>query len=465
MNATNRNSAANPSRSSAPFAALSFAQALAAVMAQSSLVVQQSSPALEMVSLADALGCVLAAPILADRDQPPFDRATRDGYAVRAEDLQGAGVGPPLRIVGQVRAGEAWPAHRSALVAGEAVEIMTGAPLPPGANAVLMVEHAEEIAGTSADSASLRPAAGRTLLPGANVVPRASEARRGDALVASGTRLGAPHIAVAASCGLSSLPVYARPRVAILATGDELVEPDSEPGASSASIAAHQIYNSNSHSTAALVAQAGAIPLRLPIARDQREFLISGIRAALHPNLSADLLLLSGGVSMGKYDLVKEVLANLGAEFFFTEVRIQPGKPLVFGRIPARDDYPARYFFGLPGNPLSTMVTFALFAYPLLMALAGEREGQPFFAMARLTEDVRHAAGLTRFLPACLDRAPKHAPGFPPENAQFAEPTVTPISWHGSGDLAANACANCYLVAPEDQPVLPAGSYVRILLR
>ncbi len=463
MNATNQKPAASPALSSASSAALSFVQALAAVTAQASLVLQQFSPASEMVSLADALGRVLAAPIRADRDQPPFDRATRDGYAVRAEDLQGVATGSPLRIVGQIRAGESWPAHRPALVTGEAVEIVTGAPLPPGANAVLMIEHAEEAAGTSADSANLRPVAGRTLLPGANIVPRASEAHAGDTLVAPGTRLGAPHIAVAASCGLSSLSVYARPRVAILATGDELVESELESEA--APIAAHQIYNSNSHSTAALVAQSGAIPLRLPIARDQRESLASGIRAALHPDRSADLLLLSGGVSMGKYDLVKEILADLGAEFFFTEVRIQPGKPLVFGRIPASDASPARYFFGLPGNPLSTMVTFALFAYPLLTALAGEREGQPFFAMARLTGDVRHAAGLTRFLPAWLDRAPKHAPGFSSGSAQLAEPTVTPISWHGSGDVAANARANCYLVAPEDQPILSAGTYVRILLR
>ncbi|HEX4022022.1 MAG TPA: gephyrin-like molybdotransferase Glp [Acidobacteriaceae bacterium] len=429
-----RNIAANPPP-------LSFAQALVSVAAQAALLLE-TSPAQEAVSLADSLGRVLAAPILADRDQPPFDRATRDGYAVRAADLVS---GQPLRILGQVRAGEAWPGDQPPLASGQAIEIMTGAPMPAGADAVLMVEHAER----SPDNATLRPATGRVLAPGANFVPRASEARNGDCLAAPGTRMGVPHIAVAAGCGLTSLSVYARPRVAILATGDELVEPASP----AAPIAAHQIYNSNSDSTAALVQLAGAIPVRLPIARDRHQDIADGIRAGL----DADLLLLSGGVSMGKYDLVEEVLTGFDAEFFFTGVRIQPGKPLVFGRIPAgnipaSNAHPARYFFGLPGNPLSTMVTFALFVRPLLAALAGEKDWQPPFALARLTQDFQHAPGLTRFLPAWLDTTQ-------------AEPTVTPVPWHGSGDLAANARANCYLVAPEDLPLVPAGTYVRVLLR
>ncbi|HUZ03990.1 MAG TPA: gephyrin-like molybdotransferase Glp [Acidobacteriaceae bacterium] len=433
-------------------AALSFAEAFASVAREASFVLQESSPAQRLVSLVDTLGRVLAAPIFADREQPPFDRSTRDGYAVRAEDIARQ---QQLRILGEIRAGEAWPAHRAALGAGEAVEIMTGAPLPPGANAVLMVEHVE----LDATTAQLLPAAGRALLPGANVVPCGSEAHSGELLVPSGTRIGASQIAVAASCGRSMVSVYAQPRVAILATGDELIEPDDpRPG-----IAAHQIFNSNSYSTAALVAAAGAIPLRLPIARDRAESIANGIRAALDAGTGsndqgADLLLLSGGVSMGKYDLVEQVLADMGAELFFTGVRIQPGKPLVFGRIPARDAAPARYFFGLPGNPLSTMVTFALFVRPLLAALAGEQGWQPSFAMARLTKEVRHTSGLTRFLPARLDRASGDT------SAALAAPTVTPIPWHGSGDLAANARANCYLVVPEEQPVLAAGSYASILL-
>ncbi len=432
-------------------AQLSFPEALTTVLSQAALSLQTSPPQQESLPLADSLGRVLAAPILADRDQPPIDRTTPDGYPVRAEDLNAAAPETQLRLIGQLRAGEAWPAYRGLLGAGEAVEIMTGAPLPAGANAVLMVEHAE----LDAFSSRLRPVVGRTLLPGANIVPRASEARLGDVLVAPGTRVGVAQIAVAASCGLSSLHVYRQPRVAILATGDELVEPTD----SNTPIAPHQIFNSNSHSTAALLQLAGAIPLRLPTARDQRESLDSGIRTALHSDTSADLLLLSGGVSMGKFDLVEKVLSGLGAEFFFTGVRIRPGKPVVFGRIPA-GTMPARYFFGLPGNPLSTMVTFALFVRPLLAALAGEQQAQPSFVMARLSQQIRHPAGLTRFLPAWLDRSSV----IPAAGSTLAEPTVTPIPWQGSGDLAANARANAYIVVPEEESFLAAGSYVRILL-
>lgn len=432
---------------------LSYLEALALVLAQSALVVQQPLPT-EHLPLADCPGRVLAAPILADRDQPPFDRATRDGYALRAEDLKAATSGAQLRLIGQLRAGEAWPAYRGALAAGEAVEIMTGAPLPAGANAVLMVEHAE----VDAFSSQLHPAEGRTLLSGANVVSRASEAHQGDVLASPGTRIGASQTAVAASCGLSRLPVYAQPRVVILATGDELVEPQD----SHVPIAEHQIFNSNSHSITAQLHLAGAIPLRLPIARDQRESLTSSIRTALDPDTGADLLLISGGVSMGKFDLVKEVLSSFGAEFIFTGVRIQPGKPLVFGKIPAGNSsaLPARYFFGLPGNPISTMVTFALFVRPLLAALTGDRHWQPSFVMARLHQDLRHPAGLTRFLPAWLDRSPASNQA----GTSLAEPTVTPVPWQGSGDLAASARANAYIIVPEEQSFLAAGSYVRILL-
>ena len=430
---------------------ISYMEALRAVLAQASLL-QQTDTSAEIVSLADAVGRILAAPILADRDQPPFHRSTRDGYALRAEDLASAEAGHQLRLIGQLRAGEVWPTYRGALGAGEAVEIMTGAPIPPGADAVLMLEHAE----LDAFSSRLRPALGRKILTGANIVPRGAEAKQGEVLATPGTQIYAPHIALAASCGAANLSVYRQPRVAILTTGDELVDPDG----SASSIATHQIYNSNAYSTAALVQAAGAISVQLPTARDQRESLASGIRAALDASTDADLLLLSGGVSMGKFDLVEEVLASFGAEFFFTGVRVQPGKPLVFGKIPAAAGIAARYFFGLPGNPISTMVTFALFVRPLLAALEGERNWQPYFVMARLSQQVHNVGGLTRFLPAWLDRGFDHAD----HNAALPEPTVTPIPWQGSGDVAANARANAYIVAPEDETCLAAGSYVRILL-
>ena len=421
---------------------LSFVEGCAVVASHAASVSQTQPPPSQTVLLSEALGHVLAAPICADRDQPPFDRSTRDGYAVRAQDVRD---GTSLRVLGQIRAGQSWPADRpAALATYEAVEIMTGAPLPAGADAVLMVEHT--LPGQT--PGTIQPAPGRTLSPGTHVVARASEARAGEELVPTGTRLHATHIALAAACGLDRLPVFTPARVAILATGDELVEA-AHPRPQ---IASQQIFNSNSHSTAALVAAAGAIPLRLPIARDTLESIRAGIQLARAQQ--PDLLLLTGGVSMGKYDLVESALAELGAEFFFTGLRIQPGKPLVFGRLPARVEagrtLPALYFFGLPGNPISTMVTFTLLVQPLLAALAGERGWQTPFALARLVAELRHAPGLTRFLPAQL-------------NASHEEPSVTPVAWHGSGDLAAQARANCLLVYPEDQTHLPADSLVRIL--
>jgi len=420
---------------------LSFVEGCAVVASHAASVLQTQPPPSQTVLLAEALGHVLAAPICADRDQPPFDRSTRDGYAVRAQDIHD---GASLRVLGQLRAGQSWPADRPALASHEAVEIMTGAPLPAGADSVLMVEHT--LPGQT--PGTIQPAPGRTLSPGMHLVARASEAHAGDELVPTGTRLHATHIALAASCGLDRLPVFAPARVAILATGDELVEA-AHPRPQ---IAEQQIFNSNSHSTAALVAAAGAIALRLPIARDTHASIHAGLQAAREQQ--PDLLLLTGGVSMGKYDLVEAALAELGAEFFFTGLRIQPGKPLVFGRMPARVEagrtLPALYFFGLPGNPISTMVTFTLLVQPLLAALAGERGWQTPFALARLAAELRHAPGLTRFLPAQLD-------------ASHGEPSVTPVAWRGSGDLAAQARANCLLVYPEDQTHLPAGSLVRIL--
>ena len=431
---------ATPSQPATP-SLLSFVEGCAVVASHAASVLHTQPLQSQTVLLAEALGRVLAAPICADRDQPPFDRSTRDGYAVRAQDVRD---GASLRVLGQIRAGQGWPADRPAPAANEAIEIMTGAPMPAGADAVLMVEHAH----TGLTPGTIQPAPGRTLSPGMHVVARASEARAGEELVPTGTRLHPTHIALAAACGLDRLPVFTPARVAILATGDELVE----AALPRPQIASQQIFNSNSHSTAALVAAAGAIPLRLPIARDTLESIRAGIQLARAQQ--PDLLLLTGGVSMGKYDLVETALAELGAEFFFTGLRIQPGKPLVFGRLPARTEagqtQPALYFFGLPGNPISTMVTFTLLVQPLLAALAGERGWQTPFALARLATELRHAPGLTRFLPAQL-------------NASHEEPSVTPVAWHGSGDLAAQARANCLLVFPEDSTHLPVGSLVRIL--
>jgi molybdopterin molybdotransferase len=293
------------------------------------------------------------------------------------------------------------------------------------------------------------------------VVPRAAEARAGEEIVPSGRRLGVPEIALAASCGLAKLEVFCRPTVALVATGDELVEPGAAPEP-------WQIRNSNSHALAALVREAGGEPRQLAIARDTE----ADLEARLLESAGADLLLLSGGVSAGKYDLVEDVLARHGARFFFTGTLIQPGKPLVFGRLPrtsnprisnqgaASSEVEAEaqaktrptYFFGLPGNPVSTEVCFRLFVAPLLRALSGQSEISPRFVEAKLGEVVRGGARVTRFLPATL-------------TTDWQAATVKLVPWQGSGDLAANARANCFAVLPAEVPGFAAGETVRVLLR
>jgi molybdopterin molybdotransferase len=420
---------------------LDFEAALAEVMRHAGELRERLGPdRTEEAPLLESAGRVLARPILADRDQPPFDRATRDGFAVRASEFSSRS---PLRVTGQVRAGDLWTGEP--LASGEAIEIMTGAPVPAGADAVAMVEHVEFEATETPLAGKVRAADGRILREGENIVPRGSEARAGAVVVPAGTAIAAAEIALAATAGMATLTVYARPTVAIVATGDELVELNQTPDA-------RQIRNSNSYALAALVASAGGSPSRLAIARDLRE--------ELHERLSEarkyDLILLSGGVSMGKFDLVEEVLAELGAEFIFTGVKMQPGKPLVFGRLPERMDgqetLPERYFFGLPGNPVSTQVTFHCFVEPLLRVIAGEEVSGPQFVQATLLEDVDSKQGLTRVLPARLTNSLK-------------QPSVRLVSWQGSGDLAANARANCYAVLPAEGGGFRSGDVITVLLR
>ena len=259
----------------------------------------------ESVLLDAAAGRVLAEDIYADRAYPPFPRSMRDGFAVQSTDLPGR-----LRVVGEVRAGmaAARPVKR-----GECVEIMTGAPVPDGADAVLMVEHAERDGETIDTQRSLRF--------GENISPAGCEASAGQRVLAAGTKIDYAHIGVMASVGALQVKVYAKPTVSIITTGDELVEVDEQPES-------YQIRNSNSYSLAAQVQRArGAITFRT-VARDTEDEL----RSALDRALESDLVLLSGGVSAGKYDLVEAVLAEYGAEFHFTRVKIQPGQPAVFGQ-------------------------------------------------------------------------------------------------------------------------------------
>ena len=389
----------------------------------------------ETLEILDASGRMLAEPIDADRDFPPFPRAARDGYAVRAQDV--AAVPARLDLIGEIKAGDV-PENSFNVQTGQAVSIMTGAPVPPGADAVVMVEYTAP-AGSSVEIA-------RSVKSGENFVPRGSEARQGQRLLDPGTRLDHAGIAVAASVGKNTARVFRKPRIAVLATGDEIVAIDQSPGPA-------QIRNSNTYSLAAQIQNAGGEAVLLPIAPDERVRL----KALIEEGLKSDLLLMAGGVSMGKYDLVEQVLIELQAEIYFTGAQIQPGRPIVFGSCTrqTRAGAPAphkQYFFGLPGNPVSTMVTFELFVRPMIEALAGSKARPLIFLKARLKSDVRTKTGLKRFLPAVL-------------SGEFENAEIELARWQGSGDIAALAGANCYLVVPPDREQIGAGEWVSVLMR
>jgi molybdopterin molybdotransferase len=381
----------------------------------------------ELTNLLDAVNLVLAEDLLADRDFPPFPRATRDGYAVLATDVRF--VPAQLRIVGSIKAGASVEDSVVSVVPGDCVEIMTGAPVPTAADAVVMVEYTQAVGD--------KVMVNRGVRPGENVVAAGAEARRGDVMVPRGTRVHHAVVAIAAAVGRPELAVHRRPRVAVLATGDELVDINLPPGP-------NEIRNSNTYSLAAQINEAGGEAVLLPVARDEADELA----LLLGKGLNADLLLLTGGVSMGKYDLVEEVLASLGAEFFFSGVAIQPGKPVVFGQVKA--DGKTKPFFGLPGNPVSTMVTFQLFVRPVFDALAGSEPEPLSFAQAKLKEPFTTKTGLTRFLPAHL--AGTHE-----------DPEVELVRWQGSGDLVAASKANCYIVVPPDLEKFEKGKVISVL--
>src|SRR5208283_604445 len=279
------------------------------------------------LGVGEALGYVLAEEVRADREYPPFDRSTRDGFAVRPGE---AAAGAKLRCTGEIKAGDSVTLP---LATGSCVQIMTGAAVPRGADAVVMIEFTSR----DGDAVTFQ----RETLPGQNIVPRGSEARASDVVLHPGLRLGFAELALAAQVGAAQLLCARKPRVAILSTGDEVVPIGETPGP-------FHIRNSNSISLAAQVRLAGGDPVLLGNALDRSDDL--GVK--IEQGLQEDVLVLSGGVSMGKYDLVESVLQAMGAEFFFDAVAIRPGKPAVFAR--CRD----AFVFGLPGNPVSTMVTF-----------------------------------------------------------------------------------------------------------
>jgi molybdopterin molybdotransferase len=290
----------------------------------------------------------------------------------------------------------------------------------------------------------LRIAEGRSITVGENVVPQGAQARRGEELLPAGTLISFAQIALAAACGHERINVFAKPRVAILSTGDEIVPVGTSPGPA-------QIRNSNGPMLASMVAAAGGEPLVFPIVPDNE----AALDTAIAESCKADMILITGGVSAGKFDLVEPALERAEAKFHFTGVRIQPGKPLVFGEIPKANGETAIPLFGLPGNPVSSAVTFLLFAAPVLSALSGNNDLGPRFALAQLGRSAgkQGKGGLTRFLPAkCTFSAIGELP------------QVALVPWQGSGDIAAMARANCFLVLEDDGAHPEPGATVRILL-
>ena len=376
----------------------------------------ERTPAEETVPLEQAHGRVLAAPLLADRDYPALRRSLRDGFAVKSADVPGT-----LNVRGEVRAGEE---QQAPLAAGEGLEIMTGAPVPEEADAVVMVEHVTRLGSSEVKI-------DRAAESGQFINPQGAEALRNSVLIPTGTLLDASHIATLAMTGHTSVQVVPRPSVAILPTGDEIVDLHETP-------AAHQVRNSNSYMLAALVEAAGANATILPIARDTND----ALRPLLEQGLKHDMLLVTGGVSAGKYDLVKPALRELGTKFQFERVRIQPGQPTAFGVF---QDKPV---FGLPGNPGSTLVTYQLFARVALELLAGQSDPVLPLLSARFEAPFRHKLGLTRILPARLSSDGRH---------------LRHIPWQGSSDIPALARANAFLIADHDRETWDVGDSIRVM--
>ncbi len=379
----------------------------------------------ESVALADALGRVLAEDVVADSDLPPFDRSQMDGYAVRAADVRSAPSG--LRIVGESAAGRGW--HHE-MNAGEAVRIMTGAPVPAGADSVQQVELTREVDN------------GRTveiLEPvefGKSIVKGGSEIKAGEIVLCRGEAINAAMMAALASFGYATVMVGRKPRVAVLATGSELVAVNQQPGRD-------QIRDSNNYSIGAYAELAGAVVERLPLASDDTEVLKRQITEAAE---RSDALVTSGGVSMGVYDFTKTALKELGAEILFERVALRPGKPTVFARLPN-----GTLAFGLPGNPVSVSVTFNLFVRTALLMMQGAGEPTMVEEWAVLARNVKGNVERESYLPAKLKTN---------ENGQLL---AEPLKWGGSSDFVSFAHAVALVIVPTSMKTLEAGTPVKIV--
>lgn len=378
----------------------------------------------ERVPILQTLGRVLAEDILASRNIPPWDNSAMDGYAVRGEDIQAASKENPvvLKVLGDLPAGKVFQGRGGP---GAAVRIMTGAPLPMGFDTVVPVEDTEKNGERVKILAN--PGSGK------NIRFSGEDVKSGERILDAGTLLRPAHIGMLASIQRSMVSVYQQPRVAVLSTGDELLEID-EPWEDG------KIVNSNSYSLAALVAESGGMPIQLGIAKDRREEL----SAKIQQGLVADLLLTSGGVSVGDYDLVKEMLNELG-QMNFWKVAMRPGQPLAFGMISEKP------LFGLPGNPVSSMISFEQFVRPSILKMRGLKDLFRPTLQAILREDIHKKAGLVHFIRCrlILERGKVYA---------------TTTGEQGSGILSSMVKAHGLIVLPREQTVGRVGEAVKVIL-
>lgn len=387
------------------------------------IVLRHASPVgVESVKLKNSVGRILAEDIIADTDLPPFDRAQMDGYAVRAADV--ANTPARLRIAGESAAGAGW--HHE-MNSGAAVRIMTGAPVPKGADAVQQVELTREVDGEVEILESVSS--------GRSIVRQASEIKEGETVLRPGEQISAAMIATLASFGYAEIKVSRRPRVAVMATGSELVEVDQKPGRD-------QIRDSNNYTIEAYASQSNAIVERLPLAGDDTEELKRAMRAAAE---TSDVLITSGGVSMGVYDFTKAALKELGAEIFFERVALRPGKPTVFARLGNA------LVFGLPGNPVSVAVTFNLFARTALRAMQGATHTTLDVDHAVLVHDLKGSIDRESYLPAVLRTD---------ENGVLL---AEPLKWGGSSDFVSFARATALINVPAGTVRINQGEMIKIV--
>lgn len=395
---------------------------------------------IERKPLLEALGQVLAEDIVAPFDVPPLDNTAMDGYAVRAADTAGASESSPveLRVVGDLAAGYM---HQTPIGPGETLRIMTGAPMPPGADAVVPFEETDEpLRGPN--QAPQKGATVRILKAAnahANIRFRAEDVRHGQPVIPAGRVLRPSEVGVLASLGLAEVPVYRRPVVSILSTGDEVTEPGQPllPG---------RIYDSNAHSVAAMVLKFGGIPRLLGIAKDT----VEDLTRKIHEGLDADMLVTSAGVSRGDFDVVKDVLAREGAIDFWS-VRMKPGKPLAFGAFRAPDGRRVGHL-GLPGNPVSSMVSFELFGRPAIFTMLGRTDWERPMVRAITRDRVVNADGRRFFARCIVTRG---------EDGRWYADLTGP---QGSGILTSMSSANALTVIPEALPEAKAGDEIDVMM-